>query len=294
MKDKRDRASHIHAKPCGRIPHIDELFNCESITQVYGNVIEFLGNLNPDVREKIKIWLFDDMCHLKPYSEKRKQANHNDITEHFATLAEAVDKFHFPGHKKSDKYCQDNCNPNSELKKVGITKQNTPACEQAFKWLNKFKNLKTMNEARFKMFLLYMIDLHNLHIENRVDLAANPLNEKREDFIKMSFEKHIVEKDVSKENDEVDEEMEDMLLDMKSKLNFEDSAEEKEEKFEDCFQSNSNGELRCNFCPGIYKREGHMRNHLDSKHMKTFKIVCSCGKLFPDSTRLSRHKKTCK
>ena len=58
-----------------------------------------------------------------------------------------------------------------------------------------------MNEARFKIFLLYMIDLHNLHIENRVDLAANPLNEKREDFIKNSFEEHIVEKDVSKEND---------------------------------------------------------------------------------------------
>ena len=179
-------------------------------------------------------------------SEKRKQAKQNEITEQFSILAKAVVNFHFPGHKKTDKYCQENCNPNEELKKLGITKQNTPACEQAFKWLNSFKNLKTMNEARFKMFLLYMIDLHNLHIENRVYLAANPLNEKRDDFIKKSFEKPIpiVESGASNQIDEVDEnvddDLEDMLLDMKSKMTFEDSVEE---KFEDCFKSDSNGEL---------------------------------------------------
>ena len=78
------------------------------------------------------------------------------------------------------------------------------------------------------------------------------------------------------------------MLDMKTKMNTE------EETFEDCFSVNSNGELVCNFCPGIYKREGHMRNHLDSKHNKVFKIVCYCGKTFADVTRLSRHKKSCK
>ena len=292
VKDKRDRRHTagiiIHAKPCGKIPHVDELFICESITQVYGNVIEFLGNLNSEAREKIKIWLFDDMCHLKPFSEKPKHAKQNDITEHFANLAKAVDRFHFPGHKRTDKYCQENCNPNSELQKLGIKKQNTPACEQAFKWLNAFKNLKTMNEPRFKMFLLYMIDLHNLHIENRVDLAANPLNERRGDFIQSSA-KQPVDID-SKLVESVDEGVEEVLLDM-TKMKI---AVCQEEKYEDCFKLNSNGELSCNFCPGIYKRDGHMRNHLSSKHMKTFKIVCSCGKLFPDSTRLSRHKKTCK
>lgn len=293
VKDKRDRRHTagiiIHAKPCGRIPHVDELFNCESITQVYGNVIEFLGNLSPDARDKIRIWLFDDMCHLKPFSEKKKQAKQNGITEQFSNLAKAVDKFHFPGHKKTDTYCQENCNPIVELKKLGITKQNTPACEQAFKWLNAFKNLKTMNEARFKIFLLYMIDLHNLHIANCVDLAANPLNEKRDDYIKKGDYKPIAEDDKAEVS--IEEDIERVLLDLTSKLTVEDC---KEEIFEDCFKTDSSGELRCNFCPGIYKREGHMRNHLESKHMKTFKIVCSCGKLFPDSTRLSRHRKTCK
>ena len=172
--------------------------------------------------------------------------------------------------------------------KLGITKQNTQACEQAFKWLNAFKNLKTMNEARFKTFLLYMIDLHNLHIANCVDLAANPLNEKRDDYIEKGGYKPIAEDDNVKVS--IEEDIEHVLLDLTSKL----TVDCKEEIFGDCFKTDSSGELHCNFSPGIYKREGHMRNHLESKHMKTFKIVCSCGKLFPDLTRLSRHRKTCK
>ena len=120
VKDKRDRRHTagilISAKPCGIIPHVYELFVCESINQVHGSIIEFLGNLDPETRAKFKIWLFDDMCHLKPHSEKPKQADQNEITKQFANLAKAVDKFHFPGHKKTNKHCQANCNPNVELK----------------------------------------------------------------------------------------------------------------------------------------------------------------------------------
>ena len=68
-----------------------------------------------------------------------------------------------------------------------------------------------------------------------------------------------------------------------------------EECFEDCFQEDPKGMLKCNYCPAGYKKEGHLRNHLESKHNKLFKIVCSiCDKVFPDSARLVRHKKTCK
>ena len=56
VKDKRDRRHTagiiIHAKPCGKIPHVDELFNWESIFQVYGNVIEYHGNLEPEERKR--------------------------------------------------------------------------------------------------------------------------------------------------------------------------------------------------------------------------------------------------
>ena len=154
-----------------------------------------------------------------------------------------------------------------------------------------------MNEPRFKMFLLYMIDLHNLHIDNRVDLVANPLNEKREEAIQNQKTKSFVIDD----NLDVNESLERVMTTMSEKLKITDENTDKKEKedskvderFEDCY-SESNGELKCNFCPGTYKREGHLRNHLDTKHKKTFKILCSCGKLFSDSTRLSRHKKSCK
>ena len=90
------------------LPHVDELFSSESINQVHGSIIEYIGNIHPDMRSKLKLWLFDDMCHLKPDSEKPKQANQNEVTKSFAELSKAVDKFHFPVHKKTDKYCQEN------------------------------------------------------------------------------------------------------------------------------------------------------------------------------------------
>ena len=90
-----------------------------------------------------------------------------------------MDNFHFKSHKKSDKYCQEQCNPNTVMEKLEMSKINSQACEQSFKWLNRFKNMKQMNQARFKFFFLYMVDIHNLHIENKVDSIANPLSKER-------------------------------------------------------------------------------------------------------------------
>ena len=61
VKDKRDRRHTagiiIHAKPCGKIPHVDELFTCESINQVHESIMEFLRNLAPELRSKFKLAL---------------------------------------------------------------------------------------------------------------------------------------------------------------------------------------------------------------------------------------------
>ena len=72
------------------------------------------------LREKLKQLLYDDMCHLKPFSEndKRKvdifaflfntmlmkqfsnyRAHLNEVTRFFAQLSKHVDTFHFKGHK---------------------------------------------------------------------------------------------------------------------------------------------------------------------------------------------------
>ena len=45
---------------------------------------------------------------------------------------------------------------------------------------------------------------------------------------------------------------------------------EKYEVFEDCFTVNEDGQMKCKFCPGKYKREGNLRNHLESKRNKLF------------------------
>ena len=122
VKDKQNRRHTagilISSKPCGIIPHVDELFGSESIKQVHGSIVEFLGTMSPEALAALKCWFYDDMCHLKPYSEKKCNKEASKVACEFANLSKAVDKFHFPGHKKTDKYCQENCNPKVELKTI--------------------------------------------------------------------------------------------------------------------------------------------------------------------------------
>ena len=51
-----------------------------------------------------------------------------------------------------------------------------------------------MNELRLKFYLLYMIDLHNMHIEGQVQVKANPLNIDRE-MILTEMKTKIISKD---------------------------------------------------------------------------------------------------
>ena len=126
-----------------------------------------------------------------------------------------------------------------------------------------------------------MIDLHNLHIGDCVDVTANPLNIKRQDICFLDSGMEVIKEDTALE--ELAAGLENCMID------------EKEEVFTDCFDEDSNGMLSCKFCPAAYKKEGFLRNHLESKHGKLFKIVCPiCDKVFPDSSKLVRHKKTCK
>ena len=46
------------------------------------------------------------MCQLKSFSEKMIQEKQNEIAGEFGYFAnKAVDKFHFPRHKRTEKYC---------------------------------------------------------------------------------------------------------------------------------------------------------------------------------------------
>ena len=109
------------------MPLLDELFGSESTRQVYGILIEYLSRLSPEAMLKMDKFLYDDMCHLKPFSEKEDLMNKNETTKHFGESRKAVDKFHFPGHVSQK--CHDTCDP---YKMDCFNNKNSLVCEQVF------------------------------------------------------------------------------------------------------------------------------------------------------------------
>ena len=136
-----------------------------------------------------------------------------------------------------------------------------------------------------------MIDLHNLHIENRVAIVANPLNHKREEEV---YSQHVVlRKQADAKVEKKDEDLDDLVGEIEAKLTLVEDQVDETDSLENCY-SKDGTDLKCNFCPGVYKREGHLRNHLKTKHNRLFELIFKYGKIFADSTRLNRHKKLCK
>ena len=169
-RDKRERRHTVGllvgAYPCGTIVIFDELYGSESISQVYGILIEYFSNLtDPTIKE----FLYDDCCHMKRFAEKPTKANLNEITKFFADMSKHVDKFHFKNH--IDKWCQENCDPNEVKDLEGV---NTPVCEQLFKKINQHANCKAMNGSRFFLFWIYLFELHNLDIEGLDSTIPDP------------------------------------------------------------------------------------------------------------------------
>ena len=199
-RKSRDKTSRRHtvgvfvgAFPCGTIVLFDELYGSESISQVYGILIEFLARL--DDMSTLEELLYDDCCHLKAFGEKNENAEQNDVTKYFASLGKHVDRFHFRNHV--DAWCMEHCNPE---KVPALKNVNTQVCEQLFKKINSHKNCKSFNESRFFLFFLYQFDIHNLSIEGLDSKMADPREEFRWENLK------IVEPNLNVcENDTVEE-----------------------------------------------------------------------------------------
>ena len=292
IKDKRIKhrsaGIFISATSCGVIPHFDELYGCESISQNYASKIEFLGNLPEDIRNQIKVWFFDDMCHEKPFAEDEIRSNFSESTKFYAEQVEkAVDFFHFPGHVS--KWCYANTNPWDLQKKMGFVKLNTPACEQAFNWLNRFKNVKGMNEVRFAHFFLYMIDLHNFKIEDRMHVV-NPFLSFRAKHIEATREVMSKYRHYFSPEPELDPQvpghnsLDDLNATM-ANLNI-----GKEQTFI------LNDMDHCEICNAPYRNKGPLKNHLVSKHgvleSSVFFWCETCDQKIDDQKKFTRHMKS--
>ena len=259
-RKSRDKTSRRHtvgvfvgAYPCGTIVLFDELYGSESISQVYGILVEFLGRLKD--MSTLEELLYDDCCHLKAFSEKEVNAKQNEVTQYFADIGKHVDRFHFRNHV--DPWCQANCNPEGVPSLQGV---NTQVCEQLFKKINSHKNCKSFNEARFFMFFIYQFDIHNLAIEGLESKMADP----RDDFRWENIE--LKEPVISETHDDIVSEFENLSVVPK---------------------------FICSYCGSGYTQAGYLKRHVETKHESKSGPECNeCGKLFANSKSFEKHMKT--
>ena len=209
---------------------------------VYGILIEYLSRLSPEALVKMDRYLYDDMCHLKPFSEKKIVMDQNEVTRSFGAAYKAVDKFHFPGHVS--KKCHETCDP---YKMPCFDDINSPVCEQVFSRLNKFTQVKGMNECHFLFFFIYLLDLQNLAIEGRLRSVANPLSSERKQIVQKAYKDKSV-------MDEIPKELAIPAIPAKESENIEAMMGYKEDLFQ------------CQMCEARYKHRGSLNKHSKQKH----------------------------
>jgi hypothetical protein len=268
-RDKRERRHTVGlflgAYPCGIVGLWDELYGSESISQVYSICLEYLSN----VTHNIKIILYDDACHLVRYAKNQKDLN--EQTKAMSNIQMYVDKFHFKNH--IDPWCIENCDPN-EIK--DLEDVNTPICEQLFKKVNRHKNCKSMNEARYFMFWMFNIDMHNLDIEGLDNTIPDPRSEHRWNNLKIRpvDYKHLPQK---QEVDSISEEVDELT-----------------DKIDNLHVVENNDFFICKLCGAGYSSDGYLLKHMTEKHGIIYstgnKAECpECGNILSSKQAILRH-----
>ena len=176
MRKSRDKRVKKHtlgllvgAAPCGVVRILKELHGSESLTQVYGIVIEYLDKLLKQLNLNLRCLVYDDICHLVAFALGQLLLCRNQTTEYFNNLSFAIDRFHFPNHV--DANCHQKFDPSTKPELMNV---NTEICEQMFKGVNQYKNCRAMSEPTFKHFFRYNMDIHNLDIEGFANTLSNP------------------------------------------------------------------------------------------------------------------------
>ena len=170
---------------------------------------------------------------------------------------------------------------------MGFGKLNTPACEQAFNWINRFKNVKGMNEARFAHFFLCMIDLHNFKIEGRLDVV-NPFLSIREKHIQEKGEAMEKYKNLFSPVVSPQVPVHDSLVELNATMSNLSLGTKQTFILNDLHE--------CEICKTPYEKKGRLKNHLVEKHgveeSSVFFWCEACAQEIPDQKKFTRHMKS--
>ena len=152
---------------------------------------------------------------------------------------------------------------------------NTEVCEQLFTKVNSHSNCKSMNEAKYFLFWLYNLDLHNLDKEDMVS-ASDPRTHYRWMNIKLN---ELDMTEIKKMNvGDIDEVIQKLasssLVDQKLFV--------------------------CEDCGGGFSSKGYLEHHKERKHGEIVKpFICDeCNKILQSKRNLEDHvqkvHRTCK
>ena len=194
----------------------------------------------------------------------------NDVTRKFGAAHKAVDKFHFPGHVS--KKCHETCDP---YQMPCFDDINSPVCEQVFSRLNKFTQVKGMNESHFLFFFIYLLDLQNLAIEGRLRSVANPFSPERIEIVERSYYDECISNDIPRDLT--------LLLPSVDELEHIEAVVQNEKNL-----------FECQMCDAKYKHQGSLKKHKQKKHsIVQGLIVCQlCDAKFQTKKQHTRHLKT--
>ena len=159
------------------------------------------------------------------------------------------------------------CDPFKESELYNV---NTPVCEQVFTKINRHRNCKSMNKARYFMFWFYNIDLHNLDVEGLDSSVPDPWGE----FRRTQFK--VIPVDFmnlpNKQTEQVHE-LSKLLSSLKVK-------------------SSEKRSVKCTLCGAGYKMEGYLKLHMKEKHndIKDDKKAeyLECGKILFNKQSLEK------
>ena len=158
-------------RPCGIIVKAQEMYTCESCTQVYAFLLLTFGRTTDDLM-RLKFVGYDRACDLHPFLSnlsKKGNVGAKILLDHVKFL---VDIFHVMKHK--EQCCMPPNNPKCRYHPhletfKDIRGTNTESAEQSNRFLNRFKHMcKRMAEFKFKAFMWFVIETHNELIEERL------------------------------------------------------------------------------------------------------------------------------